>query len=92
MAELNENEELIELEDEDGNLLTYRLLQELEWNGVTYAVLEDTEDEEGFVSIFRVTEDDEGVSYDSVEDEDLSEQVFYLAQAEADDYEVGPAE
>ena len=56
MAELNENDDLIELEDEDGNLLTYRLLQELEWNGVTYAVLEDTEDEEGFVSIFRVTE------------------------------------
>lgn len=92
MAELNGNEELIELEDEDGSVLTYRLLQELEWNGVTYAILEDTEDDEGYVSVFRVTEDEEGTSYEFVEDEDLSEEVFYLAQAEADDYEIGPAE
>ena len=56
MAELNGNEELIELEDEDGGVLTYRLLQELEWNGVTYAILEDTEDDEGYVSVFRVTD------------------------------------
>ncbi len=87
-----EREEIIELEDEDGNLMTYRLLQELEWNGVTYAVLEDTEDEEGYVSVFRVVEEEDETSYEFVEDEDLSEQVFYLAQAEADDYEIGPAE
>jgi hypothetical protein len=83
--------ETVLLTDEEGSDIPFRLIGRLEWQGETYAFLEDPEDE-GSVMVFTVTEDGEGEQYEPVLDDELCEEVFYLFQAEADDYEVGPAE
>ena len=79
------------LTDEEGNDIAFRLIGRLDWQGKTYAFLEDPEDE-GSVMVFTVSADGEEEQYEALTDDDLCEEVFYLFQAEADDYEVGPAE
>ncbi|MBR6953479.1 MAG: DUF1292 domain-containing protein [Clostridia bacterium] len=83
--------EMIFLADEEGEETAFRLLGRLAWKGKTYAFLEDPEDE-GSVMVFSVIPTDEGESFEMLEDEQTAEEVFYLFEAEADDYEVGPAE
>ena len=83
--------EMIFLADEEGEETAFRLLGRLTWKGETYAFLEDPEDE-GSVMVFSVIPTDEGESFEMLEDEQTAEEVFYLFEAEADDYEVGPAE
>ncbi len=84
-------EERVTLTDDEGNDIDFLMIGRLSLDGVTYVFLEDPEDE-GSVLVFRAeTEDGEEV-YTPVEDEDECENAFYYFQAEADDYEVGPAE
>ncbi len=87
-----QEEELLTLTDADGFSVAFRILGRLEWKGQTFAFLEDPEDE-GSVMVFTVSEDEDGEeNFTMLEDEALAEEVFYLFEADADDYEVGPAE
>ncbi len=90
---MNENpEERITLTDEDGNDMDFYLLGRMELDGIRYVFLEDPEDE-GSVMVCRAEEDEDGEELlNPVEDEAECENAFYYFQAEADDYEVGPAE
>ena len=87
---LNEEEsELIELIDDDGNVIKFKLLDVTEYKGEKYTLLlaaepseEIAEDE---VVIFRLNEKEEVL--EPIEDEALLEEVFEFYQSEADDGE-----
>lgn len=89
-----ENEELddgiIELIDDDGKVLNFKLLDVTEYKGVKYTLLlaaepseEIAEDE---VVIFRLNEDEE--SLEPIEDEELLQEVFDFYQQETEGEEV----
>lgn len=88
---LDEAGDRVTLTDEDGNDLDFIMLGRLALDGVEYVFLEDPEDE-GSVMVCRAEEEDGEELLLPVEDEDECENAFYYFQAEADDYEVGPAE
>lgn len=84
-----EEEELVELVDEDGNVINFKLLDVTEYKDEKYALLlaaepneEIAEDE---VVIFRLSED--GTALEPVEDENLLEEVFefYQSKVEAEE-------
>ncbi len=79
------------LYDEDGEEAAFLPLGRLTLDGIDYALLEEEGDEDS-VMVFTVEKEDGEDVYLPVEDEDECERVFYLFQAEADDYEIGPAE
>ena len=90
MSEQLENEEIeeeiIELVDDDGNVIKFKLLDVTEYKGQKYTLLlaaepseEIAEDE---VVIFRLNEQDEVL--EPIEDENLLEEVFEFYQQEAD--------
>ena len=81
-----EEEELVELVDEDGNVINFKLLDVTEYKDEKYALLlaaepneESAEDE---VVIFRLSED--GTALEPVEDENLLEEVFEFYQSEVE--------
>ena len=88
MDENYEGEELdniVILNDEDGNEVKFEFLDLVELDNEEYVVLlpvtEDGEEDEGEVVILKVEdtdEDDEEESYVSVEDEDVLNQVFEI--------------
>lgn len=89
--ELEENEELdegiIELVDDEGKVINFRLLDVTEYKGVKYTLLlaaepneEIAEDE---VVIFRLNEQEE--TLEPVEDEKLLEEVFEFYQQETEE-------
>ena len=94
--ELNEEEldledEVIELVDDDGKVIKFKLLDVPEYKGQKYTLLlaaepneEIAEDE---VVIFRLNEEEEVL--EPIEDEKLLEEVFefYQEEAEAEDYD-----
>ena len=87
-----EDENLVIMTDEDGNEIEFIEIGRIKLDGKEYVFLEDPEDE-GSVMVYRAEEDEDGEELLSpVEDEDECENAFYYFQAEADDYEVGPAE
>lgn len=82
-------DELVELVDEEGNVINFKLLDVTEYKGVKYALLlaaepneEIAEDE---VVIFRLSED--GTALEPVEDEALLEEVFDFYQSETEEDE-----
>ncbi len=88
--ELGEDE-IIELIDDDGNVIKFKLLDVTEYKGEKYTLLlaaepndEIAEDE---VVIFRLNEKEE--TLDPIEDEQLLQEVFdfYQAETEEDDGE-----
>ena len=93
--ELNENEEeldgeLIELVDEEGKVINFRLLDVTEYKGEKYTLLlaaepneEIAEDE---VVIFRLNEAEE--TLEPIEDENLLQEVFDFYQQETEGEEV----
>lgn len=88
MGENYEGEELdniVILNDEDGNEVKFEFLDLVELDNEEYVVLlpvtEDGEEDEGEVVILKVEdtdEDDDEESYVSVEDEDVLNQVFEI--------------
>lgn len=82
----NEGEELdniLTLNDEDGNEVEFEFLDLVELDGEEYVVLlpvEEDEDAEGEVVILKIedTESEEEESYVSVEDEDILNKVFEI--------------
>ena len=88
----DDDENLISLTDGEGNEVEFYEIGRMKLNGKEYIFLEEPEDE-GSVLVYYAEEDEDGEEVLSpVEDEDECENAFYYFQAEADDYEVGPAE
>jgi len=87
MSEENELEnELIELVDEEGKVVNFRLLYVTEYKGVKYTLLLAAEPNdriaEDEVVIFRLNEQEE--TLEPIEDEQLLEEVFEFYQNEED--------
>ena len=86
--------DLMTLEDEDGNEVTFEVIDALDHKGVHYlAVVEYTENEEDAedaqLVILSVGEDDEGEYLDVVEDDEtLLEVSKRFEQRLSDDYEI----
>ena len=86
--ELEENE-LIELIDDEGKIINFRLLDVTEYKGVKYTLLlaaernEEIGDDE--VVIFRLNETDE--TLEPIEDENLLQEIFDFYQQEANEDE-----
>ena len=86
--------DLMTLEDEDGNEVTFEVIDALDHKGVHYlAVVEYTENEEDAedaqLVILSVGEDDEGEYLDVVEDDEtLLEVIKLFEQRLSDDYEI----
>ena len=86
--------DLMTLEDEDGNEVTFEVIDALDHKGVHYlAVVEYTENEEDAedaqLVILCVGEDDEGEYLDVVEDDETLLEVSKLfEQRLSDDYEI----
>ena len=84
MEELNEElDNIIVLNDEDGNEVQFEFLDLIEYDGEEYVVLlpmEENEEESGEVVILKVedTESDEEESYVSVDDEETLNKVFEM--------------
>ena len=84
-----EGEELIELIDDEGNIINFRLLDVTEYKGQKYTLLlaaepneEIAEDE---VVIFRYNEAEE--TLEPIEDEALLEELFEFYQSETEEEE-----
>ena len=89
--EETEDNELIELIDDEGKVINFRLLDVTEYKGVKYTLLlaaepsdEIAEDE---VVIFRLNEAEE--TLEPIEDENLLQEVFDFYQQEAEDEDAG---
>ncbi len=83
----DEDNEIIELVDDDGNVINFKLLDVTEYKGEKYTLLlaaepneEIAEDE---VVIFRLNEEEE--TLEPIEDETLLEEVFEFYQQEAEE-------
>lgn len=89
--ELDLEEEVIELVDDDGKVIKFKLLDVTEYKGQKYTLLLAAEpnDEigEDEVVIFRLNEEEEVL--ESIEDEKLLEEVFefYQEEVEAEDFD-----
>ena len=86
---LTEEEELIELIDDDGKIIKFKLLDVTEYKGEKYTLLlaaepsDEIADDE--VVIFRLNEKEE--TLEPIEDEALLEEVFEFYQNEVDEEE-----
>ena len=93
-AEEEYQPDLMTLEDEDGNEVTFEVIDALDHKGVHYlAVVEYTENEEDAedaqLVILSVGEDDEGEYLDVVEDDETLLEVSKLfEQRLSEDYEI----
>ncbi len=86
IEELELDEEVIELIDDDGKVIKFKILDVIEYKGEKYALLlaaepseEIAEDE---VVIFRLNEDEQVL--EPIEDDALLEEVFEFYQQETD--------
>ena len=86
---LTEEEELIELIDDDGKIIKFKLLDVTEYKGEKYTLLlaaeENSEIADDEVVIFRLNEKEE--TLEPIEDEALLEEVFEFYQSEVDEEE-----
>lgn len=86
---MQEEDELIELVDEEGKIIKFRLLDVTEYKGRKYTLLLAAEPNEEIgedeVVIFRYNEDEQ--TLDPIEDEALLQEVFDFYQAEEDEDE-----
>lgn len=87
------DDDLVVLEDENGNTQTFEFLELVSVDGVPYAVLWPTEDdsEDGGVVIVEVVDlGMETEHYDAVTDDALNERIFNQFRAEfSDKYDFG---
>lgn len=88
-GEEQEEGDVIELIDDEGKIINFKLLDVTEYKGVKYTLLlaaepneEIAEDE---VVIFRLNEQEE--TLEPIEDEELLQEIFDFYQQEADDEE-----
>ena len=88
--EQGQDDGIIELVDDEGTVVKFRLLDVTEYKGEKYTLLlaaepnDDVEEDE--VVIFRLNEEEE--TLEPIEDEALLEEVFEFYQSETDGEEV----
>ena len=84
-----EESEIIELIDDDGKIIKFKLLDVTEYKGEKYTLLlaaeESDEIADDEVVIFRLNEKEE--TLEPIEDEKLLEEVFEFYQSEVDEEE-----
>lgn len=85
-------DQVLELEDEDGNVEKFYHLATLEYKGATYGVFELAEpqnDDEDGGFVFSMEEDGDDLILNEVEDDEIADAVFkmYLDQCEEYDDE-----
>lgn len=89
--ETEAQDDIVALEDEEGNVIRFQFLEMVETDGKPYAVLmplEDEEDEGGVVIVEIVDLGLETEHYDAVTDEVLLDRIFEQFRTEfADSYE-----
>ena len=83
----NENEELIETVDEEGNKVTFELLDVVTVEDVEYALLlpKDVKDdeEEGEILVMRLKKDGEEYSFEAIDDdEEFNKVAEYIEELE----------
>ena len=92
-AQAADDDDLIVLEDEDGNTIEFQFLEMVTVDNKPYAVLmplEDDEDDGGVVIVEIVDFGKDSEHYDAVTDEALLDRVFAQFQKEfADQYDFG---
>lgn len=69
----NENEELIETVDEEGNKVTFELLDVVTVEDVEYALLlpkDVKEEDDGEILVMRLKKDGEEFSFEAIDDDD----------------------
>ncbi len=85
--EMLDEEEIIELVDEEGKIINFKLLDVTEYKGEKYTLLlaaEPNDDiAEDEVVIFRLNEGEQ--TLEPIEDEDLLQEVFDFYQSEIDE-------
>ena len=85
-AEEEYQPDLMTLEDEDGNEVTFEVIDALDHKGVHYlAVVEYAENEDAQLVILSVGEDDEGEYLDVVEDDETLLEVSKLFEKRLSD-------
>ena len=85
MQELDEDDDIVILEDEDGNAVTFRFLELVTVDAKPYAILlpQDEDDEDAGVVIVEVVDlGMETEHYDAVTDDDLNERIFEQFRSE----------
>lgn len=91
--EMNEEYEdnVLELENEDGSVDKFYHLATLEYKGAKYGVFElaepATDEEEGAAFVFSMEEDGDDVILNEVEDDELADAVFNLFMEQYEQYE-----
>lgn len=86
--EQTEDDDIVILEDEDGNAVTFRFLELVTVDAKPYAVLlpQDEDDEDAGVVIVEVVDlGMESEHYDAVVDDDLNERIFEQFRSEFSD-------
>ena len=86
--EQTEDDDIVILEDEDGNAVTFRFLELVTVDAKPYAVLlpQDEDDEDAGVVIVEVVDlGMETEHYDAVVDDDLNERIFEQFRSEFSD-------
>ena len=84
-AQLPEDDDLVILEDEDGNTVRFQFLELVTVDAVPYAVLlpADEDEADGGVVIVEVVDlGEDSEHYDAVLDDDLNQRIFEKFRAE----------
>ncbi|MBE7705335.1 MAG: DUF1292 domain-containing protein [Cyanobacteria bacterium SIG29] len=68
----NQNDELIETIDENGNKVTFELIDIVTVDDIEYALLlpKDVEDEEGEILVMRLKKEGDEFTFEAIEDDD----------------------
>lgn len=86
LEEFDELDNIITLNDEEGNEIQFEFLDVVEVDGKEYVVLLPVEEaEKGEVVIFRIEGTEEEESYVSLEDEEEAEKVFQVFKEKTKD-------
>lgn len=82
MLDTNNNKVVLKLEDENGNVMDFELLDMVEYNQEAFGVFMPADDDEGEVAILRLVgkDDQKAENYAPVNDEQLEQAVFDLFQ------------
>ncbi len=81
----NQNDELIETVDENGNKVTFELLDIVTVDDVEYALLlpKDVKDEDGEILVMRLKKEGEEFSFEAIEDdEEFNKVAEYIEELE----------
>lgn len=88
MAELPENQHLIDLIDEDGNTVTFEHLDTVKYKNAEYVICIPYDDDEEVVTevvIFKINKDNEEDCLEQVEDPGIMSSVYELFRERNED-------